>query len=31
VLAGIKFLRLNEPVMVPPMAPQPRPGRPNGE
>lgn len=27
-LAGFKFLRLNEPVAVPPMAPQPRPGRP---
>jgi len=25
-LAGFKFLRLNEPVVVPPMAPQPRPG-----
>lgn len=29
VLAGFKFLRLNEPVTVPPMAPQPRPGRPH--
>ncbi|WP_091870589.1 N-acetylmuramoyl-L-alanine amidase-like domain-containing protein [Massilia yuzhufengensis] len=28
VLAGFKFLRLNEQVTVPPMAPQPRPGRP---
>lgn len=28
VLAGFKFLRLNEPITVPPMAPQPRPGRP---
>jgi len=27
-LAGFKFLRLNEQVTVPPMAPQPRPGRP---
>ncbi len=27
VLAGFKFLRLNEQVVVPPMAPQPRPGR----
>lgn len=30
VLAGFKFLRLNEQIAVPPMAPQPRPGRPNG-
>lgn len=30
VLAGFKFLRLNEQVVVPPMAPQPRPGRPQG-
>jgi hypothetical protein len=29
-LAGFKFLRLNEPVLVPPMAPQPRPGRHDG-
>lgn len=28
VLAGFKFLRLNEAITVPPMAPQPRPGRP---
>lgn len=28
VLAGFKFLRLNEQIVVPPMAPQPRPGRP---
>lgn len=28
VLAGFKFLRLNEQITVPPMAPQPRPGRP---
>lgn len=28
VLAGFKFLRLNETIAVPPMAPQPRPGRP---
>ena len=27
-LAGFKFLRLNEAPEVPPMAPQPRPGRP---
>lgn len=27
-LAGFKFLRLNEQIAVPPMAPQPRPGRP---
>ena len=27
-LAGFKFLRLNETITVPPMAPQPRPGRP---
>jgi len=27
-LAGFKFLRLNESITVPPMAPQPRPGRP---
>jgi hypothetical protein len=27
-LAGFKFLRLNEQITVPPMAPQPRPGRP---
>jgi hypothetical protein len=30
VLAGFKFLRLNQQVEVPPMAPQPRPGRPAG-
>ncbi len=30
VLAGFKFLRLNEQITVPPMAPQPRPGRPAG-
>ena len=30
VLAGFKFLRLNQQVSVPPMAPQPRPGRPHG-
>jgi len=30
VLAGFKFLRLNEDIVVPPMAPQPRPGRPAG-
>ena len=30
VLAGFKFLRLNETIAVPPMAPQPRPGRPAG-
>jgi hypothetical protein len=30
VLAGFKFLRLNERIEVPPMAPQPRPGRPSG-
>jgi hypothetical protein len=29
-LAGFKFLRLNENVVVPPMAPQPRPGAPRG-
>jgi hypothetical protein len=29
VLAGFKFLRLNEQITVPPMAPQPRPGKPN--
>jgi hypothetical protein len=29
-LAGFKFLRLNENIVVPPMAPQPRPGRPAG-
>jgi hypothetical protein len=29
VLAGFKFLRLNEQITVPPMAPQPRPVRPN--
>ena len=29
VLAGFKFLRLNEQITVPPMAPQPRPGRPD--
>lgn len=29
-LAGFKFLRLNEQIVVPPMAPQPRPGRPAG-
>ncbi len=29
-LAGFKFLRLNEQVEVPPMAPQPRPGKPSG-
>ena len=28
MLAGFKFLRLNETITVPPMAPQPRPGRP---
>ncbi|MEM8514024.1 hypothetical protein RCH14_003361 [Massilia sp. MP_M2] len=28
MLAGFKFLRLNESITVPPMAPQPRPGRP---
>jgi hypothetical protein len=28
VLAGFKFLRLNDTITVPPMAPQPRPGRP---
>ena len=28
-LAGFKFLRLNTPVAVPPMAPQPRPGQPD--
>ena len=28
ILAGFKFLRLNETITVPPMAPQPRPGRP---
>jgi hypothetical protein len=28
VLAGFKFLRLNEQIAVPPMAPQPRPGHP---
>jgi hypothetical protein len=30
VLAGFKFLRLNDDVVVPPMAPQPRPGHPTG-
>ncbi|MBQ5939733.1 N-acetylmuramoyl-L-alanine amidase-like domain-containing protein [Massilia sp. AB1] len=30
VLAGFKFLRLNERIDVPPMAPQPRPGRSGG-
>jgi len=30
VLAGFKFLRLNDDVVVPPMAPQPRPGHPAG-
>ncbi len=30
VLAGFKFLRLNDEIAVPPMAPQPRPGRPAG-
>jgi hypothetical protein len=30
VLAGFKFLRLNDEITVPPMAPQPRPGRPAG-
>jgi len=30
VLAGFKFLRLNDDVVVPPMAPQPRPGYPAG-
>jgi hypothetical protein len=29
-LAGFKFLRLNENIVVPPMAPQPRPGHPAG-
>ena len=29
-LAGFKFLRLNDDIVVPPMAPQPRPGRPAG-
>jgi hypothetical protein len=29
-LLGFKFLRLNEDIVVPPMAPQPRPGRPAG-
>lgn len=29
-LAGFKFLRLNDDIVVPPMAPQPRPGRPGG-
>lgn len=29
-LAGFKFLRLNDRIAVPPMAPQPRPGRPAG-
>ncbi len=29
-LAGFKFLRLNDDITVPPMAPQPRPGRPAG-
>ena len=28
VLAGFKFLRLNDDIVVPPMAPQPRPGHP---
>jgi hypothetical protein len=30
VLAGFKFLRLNDDIVVPPMAPQPRPGHPAG-
>jgi hypothetical protein len=30
VLAGFKFLRLNDNIVVPPMAPQPRPGHPAG-
>jgi len=29
-LAGFKFLRLNDEIVVPPMAPQPRPGHPAG-